>query len=233
MALTPQNNEAFLREVDDELRREQLATVWQRYGRWIVAAVVAALVVFAAVLYWQHRQTVAAGKEGETLQQAYDALGSGQEAKAAAPLSQLATSKSDGYRAAAIFTQADILLQKNDLKGAAAKFATVAQDGSMAEPFRDLALIRQTSAEYDTLAPAVVVQRLSSLAVPGNPWHGSAGELVAVAYLRQNKRDAAARVFAAMARDRQVPRSLRQRAVQMASVLGTDVGDVMKELTTR
>ena len=33
MALTPQNSEAFMREVDDAVRQDQLLTFWQRYGR--------------------------------------------------------------------------------------------------------------------------------------------------------------------------------------------------------
>src|SRR3546814_20762034 len=73
--------------------------------------------------------------------------------------SPLAASEIDGYRAIARFTDADILLQKNDLKGAAAKFASIAQDQSLAESFRDLALIRQTAAEYDSLKPDVVISR--------------------------------------------------------------------------
>src|SRR3546814_1541115 len=53
------------------------------------------------------------------------------------------------------------------LKGAAAKFASIAQDQSLAESFRDLALIRQTAAEYDSLKPDVVISRLRGLAVKG------------------------------------------------------------------
>ncbi|MDR6788600.1 hypothetical protein J2Y58_001960 [Sphingomonas sp. BE138] len=219
MALTPQNNEAFLREVDDELRRDQALHVWRRYGKALIAALVIALAAFAAFLFWQHRQEQAAGREGEQLQSAYDALAANDAASAAAPLATLAQSKRDGYRVMAIFTQADVLLQKNDLKGAAARFASVAQDASAAQPFRDLALIRQTSAEFDTLKPEVIVERMRPLAVVGNPWLGSAGELMAAAYLQQGRRDLASQVFARIAADAQVPRSLRQRAVQMAGVL--------------
>ncbi|PZQ62733.1 MAG: hypothetical protein DI544_00530 [Sphingomonas taxi] len=221
MALTPQNNEAFLREVDEELRREQAIHVWRRYGRAIVAALVIALAAFAGFLFWQHRQEQAAGREGEQLQQAYDALAANDTRGAAAPLAALAQSSRDGYRVLAIFSQADVLLQKDDLKGAAAKFASVAGDTSVAQPFRDLALIRQTSAEFDTLAPQAVVERLRELTGAGNPWLGSAGELVAAAYLREGRRDLAAQVFARMAASDDVPRSLRQRAVQMAGVLDT------------
>jgi hypothetical protein len=67
-----------------------------------------------------------------------------------------------------------------------------------------------------------VIQRLKPLAVSGNPWFGSAGEMVAIAYLKQQKPELAAPVFAAMAKDQQVPRSIRSRATQMAGALGVD-----------
>lgn len=219
MALTPQNNEAFLREVDEELRRDQALHVWRTYGRILIAAVVLALAAFAGFLFWQHRQNEAAGREGEQLQKAYDDLGAGDVKGASAQLATLAQSKRDGYRALALFTRADIQLQKNDLKGAAATFATVAGDASLAQPFRDLALIRQTSAEFDALKPDVVVERMRPLAVSGNPWLGSAGELMAAAYLRQGRRDLAGQTFARIAEDDGVPASLRQRAVQMAGAM--------------
>lgn len=222
MALTPQNNEAFLREVDEELRKDQAAALARRWGLVIAAVVALGLVIFAGYLFWQHRQREAAGREGEQLQMVWDNLAANQNAKAAPALAELAKSDSDGYRAIALFTQADLLLQKDDLKGAAAKFGAIAADESLAEPFRHLALIRQTTAEFDTIKPDQVVARLRGVAVPENPYFGSAGELVALAYLKQNKRDLAGRLFGQMAQDENVPASIRQRAVQMAGVLGVD-----------
>lgn len=229
MALTPQNNEAFLREVDEELRKEQATALWRRWGRIIVAAVVLGLAIFAGVLFWQHQQREAAGREGEQLQAAYDDLAAQRTEKAAAPLATLAQSDSDGYRAIALFTQADLLLQKNDLKGAAAKFAAIAADASLAQPFRDLALVRQTNAEFDTIKPEAVIERLRAVAVPDNAYFGSAGELVAMAYLKQGKRDLAAKLFGQIASGDRVPPTLRQRAVQMAGVLGVDAVPAMQE----
>lgn len=221
MAVTPQTNQAFLREVDDELRRDQLVSVWERFGRWIIAGIVAALALFAGILWWQHHREVVAGEEGERLQQAYDALGAQQPAKAGPILADLAQSHRDGYRALALFTQADLLLQKNDLKGAAAKFGAIASDTGLASPFRDLALIRQTSAEFDTIKPAVVVERLRPLAAKGSPWLGSAGELVAIAYIREGRTDLAGTLFGQIAADPNVPPTLRQRAVQMAGTMAS------------
>lgn len=223
MAVTPPpSNNVFIREVDDELRREQLLTFWQRRGRWVIAAIVVGLALFAGYLFWQHHRETVSARQGEQLQAAFDALGNKQFAKAGQGLAPLAADGRDGYKALAIFTQADLLLQKNDLKGAAAKFASVANDASLAKPFRDLALVRQTAAEYDGLKPAVVVERLRPLAVKGSPWLGSAGEMVAVAYLNEGRRDLAGTLFAQIAAGEDVPATIRQRAVQMAGVLGVD-----------
>ncbi len=222
MALTPQNNEAFLREVDDELRRDQMMTFWERYGRWTIAGIVVALAAFAGFLYWQHRQTEAAGVQGEQLQTAYDALGNSQPDQAATTLAPIAASNRDGYKALALMTQADILLSKQQDKAAAAKFAGIVADTSIAQPFRDLALIRQTTAEFDALKPQVVIERLRPLAVVGNPYFGSAGELVAMAYLNSGRKDLAGQMFGQIAKDETVPETIRQRAVQMAGSMGVD-----------
>ena len=220
LAVPPNTDNAFLREVDEELRRDELANAWRRYGVALVAAIVAGLAVFGGWLYWQHRTADQAGAQGEQLLAAYEKLGTDDLAKAQPALAELAQSRSDGYRAMARFTQADLLLKNKDNKGAAARFAEIAADGSVAQPFRDLALVRQTSAEFDTLKPQVVVDRLRSLAVKGNPWFGSAGELVGTAYIQMNRADVARTLFGQMASDEQVPNSIRQRAIQMATAIG-------------
>ena len=105
------------------------------------------------------------------------------------------------------------------------KFGEVARNEDYAQPFRDLALVRQTAAEFDALQPQVVIDRLRTLAVPGNAYFGSAGEMLAAAYLRTGKRAEAGRLFGQIARGSDVPDSLRQRAVQMAGLLGVDAID--------
>lgn len=224
LAVTPNSDQAFLREVDEELRRDQLASFWTRYGRWLIVALGVALIAFGGVLYWRKAQADAAARQGEQLQQAYDDIGD-KPADSAKSLATLSASGRAGYRAVARFTQADVLLQKNDLKGAAAKLGEIVADPGAAQPFRDLALVRQTSIEFDTLKPEVVISRLRALAIKGNPWFGSAGEMVAAAYLRMNRRDLAGALFGQIASDEGVPATLKQRAVEMAGVLGVDAID--------
>ncbi|MGN7158604.1 tetratricopeptide repeat protein [Sphingomonas sp. SAFR-052] len=225
MALTPQNNDAFIREVDDEMRREQMSAIGRRYGLWIIGAVLLALAAFGGWTWWQHHQTSLAAEQGEQLATALDEIAQGRVAQGTAEVAKLTTSDRDAVRATALLTQADLLLSKNDQKGAAAAFGKVAADESLAQPFRDMALVRQTAVEYDSLQPQQVIDRLRGLADKGSPWLGSAGEMVAVAYLRQNKLQQAGQTFALIAQTDGVPQSLRARAVQMAGSLGVDAVD--------
>jgi hypothetical protein len=229
LAVTPNTDEAFLREVDEELRRDELASIWTRYGRWFLLAIVLGLATLGGTIYWRYHQNQVAGAEGEKLQKVYDDLVAQNFTAAKAPLDELAASKIAGYRALARFSQADLLLHKDDLKGAAAKFAEIAGDTTIGQPFRDLALIRQTSAEFDTLNPQVVVDRLRPLAVQNSPWFGSAGELLGAAYLRMNKPDRAAGIFKQMASDETVPESIRQRVSKVAETLGAQAPDHAEE----
>ena len=224
LAITPPNNDVFMREVDEEVRREQMMEFGRKYGAWIGFLVVLFLVVLGGSIYWRYHKQQVAGQQGEAFQAAIGNLGQGNVKAADAPLAKLATSHADGYRAMAQFTQADILLKNKDAKGAAAKFAAIANDGSLDQPFRDLALIRQTSLQYDDLKPQQVIDRLKPLAVKGNAWFGSAGEMVAIAYMRLNQRAQAGKLFSQIAQDQTVPDSLRQRAVQMAALLNGDTG---------
>src|SRR3546814_16999397 len=74
--------------------------------------------------------------------------------------------------------------QTGDLKAAAALMAKVAGDTSVDQSLRDLALVRQTAFEFDTLKPAAVIARMTPLAEANDPpssWFTSGAELSAIA----------------------------------------------------
>jgi len=222
LASKPPTSDTFMREVDDALRQDRALGIWQNYGRSIVIGLIVALIALAGYLYWQSRQRAAAGVEGEKLSQALDDLAAEKTLGLKPTLETLTTANSVGNRAAAKLTLAAMALQKGDTKGAAAQFGAIASDTSLAQPYRDLALVRQTATEFDTLKPETVIARLKPLAISGNPWFGSAGEMVGIAYMRMNKPDLAGATFAALARDENVPDTIRSRVVQLAGVMGID-----------
>jgi hypothetical protein len=223
LAIKPKDNESFYREVDEELRRDQVRSYWERYGKLAIAGAVLLLALLAGILWWNNQRQVKAGEKGSQLISAFDEISAGNKAAALPKLDALEKTGTSGYRAAAILTRADLAIEENKLEQAAALFKQVAEDTKLDETYRNLALVRQTHVEYDKLPPQAVVDRLKPLAVAGNPWFGSAGEMVGIAHLKLNRPAEAARIFAALAKDKQVPESVRSRAGQMAGSLGVDV----------
>lgn len=221
MAVPPKTDEAFLREVDEELRRDQIAGVWTNHGRLILGLIIGGLLIFAGVLGWRHWSNSKAEDQAVKLQTALDSIATNKPAEAAPALAELEASGVPGYSAAARMTEANQLYTSGKIKEAAAKFSAIAGDTTLAQPVRDYALIRQVNIDFDTLAPQVIIDRLKPLAVKDSAWLGSAGEMVAMAYLKLGKPAEARVMFKTIAETETVPESIRTRAVQ-----GVDAVDV-------
>ncbi|WP_299329263.1 tetratricopeptide repeat protein [Parasphingopyxis sp.] len=211
-----------MREVDEEVRKEQAVFFWERWGKWIAGLVIIGLAAFGGWLYWSNQQTAAAEAETEQLAQLLEDLNEGTPDDVDETLAALAESRRPIIRAEAMLTQAALALQNGDEETAVERFGAIAADDGLPQQFRDLALIRQTAIEFEDMEPQAVIDRMAGLAQPGNPWFGSAGELTAVAMMRQGNNDQAGAMFAQIANDEMVPQTLRTRAVQMAGVLGVD-----------
>jgi hypothetical protein len=227
LAEPPEYNETFLREVDENLRRDQLRDFGKRYGGWLIAAIALFLIASGGFIWWQQHNVQLSQKHVEQLAEIFKDIGSGDTSAAPKQLDDLSQSSSKGVRATAMFTRAALAIQQNDLKLATAKYREIAGDSSLPQPYRDAALIRQTALEFDSLQPQQVISRLEPLAKPGNPWFGSAGEMTALALIKQGQPAQAAQLFAALARDRSVPDAIRARSVQIASTLGVDVSTAL------
>lgn len=215
----------LMREVDEAVRQDQLSEFVKKYGLALGAAFVLGLGGFGAYLAWNNHQNSGLEEKTDQLVQAFDQLETNNTDAAEKALAALEGDSSEAGTAIAKLTRAGILLGKGNTAEAAKLFEEVAADSSTPGPYRDLATVRAVAAQYDTLKPQEVVDRLSPLAKPGNPWFGSAGELVAMAYLQLNKPDLAGPLLASIAKDNAVPETLRSRVRQMAGVLGVDAID--------
>lgn len=222
MALPPDSSDTFVREVEENIRRDQAQEFARKYGSWLIGGVVLFLAAVAGWIYWQNRQLEKAAVQSEQLSQIYADIGAGKTGDVQQRLDQVARDGGGLVRATALFTSASAALERGDRGQALARYRAARDDRGLPEPYRDIALIRLTTLEFDSLKPEEVIARLQPLAKPGNPWFASAGELTAMAYLKQGKRLDAGRLFAAVAADPQAPETVRSRAVQIAGTLGVD-----------
>lgn len=227
MALPPDPTESFVREVDENLRRDQMRDAAKRYGKWAIAAAVLFLAAIGGYLYWQERQAKDAETGTEQFAQALSDISSGNDKAASANLAKLTDSDAPALSAGARLTTAALALEKGDRKTATATYNAIAADKDLAQPYRDLALVRATALEFDSLKPDEVIARLQPLTQPGNAFFGSAGEMTGMALLAKGQKAAAGQLFAKIAADKGVPDSLRSRAVQVAGTLGVDASASM------
>lgn len=251
MALPPQNEQSrnsklaerdaaqqdvLLREVDEAVRQDELEGLARRYGKVAAIALVLGILGFGGYLWWNSHREGQMEEQSELLVTSLDKLDAGQVGRANEDLAPLAE-QSGGAAVAAKLTRAGIALQDGKPAEAVAIYDAVAADGDAPQPYRDLAAVRSVAAQFESLPPQQVVDRLKALAVPGNPWFGSAGELVAMAYIKQGKPELAGPLLGAIAKDEDVPESLRSRTRQLAGLLGVDaiedVDATLQELQQR
>jgi hypothetical protein len=211
--------------VDENLRRDQLRDFFKKNGSLLFVAVILFLVASGGFIWWKQHQAERSEAQVEKLASIYQDIGKGNSSQAPQQLDELSKSGSKAVRASALFARAALALQQNDTRLATATYKSIAADSGLPAPYRDVALIRQTALEFDQLQPQEVISRLEPLAKPGEPWFGTAGEMTALAMIKQNKRQEAAQLFAAIARDKGVPDTIRARAMQVAGSLGVDASD--------
>lgn len=225
MALSPTNDAALLQEVDEAVRKDQLDTIMQRYGRWIIGGVFAALLAFGGYLYWSHHQETVRGERAEELLAAFEKAGTNQPTAATNELKKIEAGDDAAYRAAALIEQGNMKAAAGDLKGAAAIMAKVAADTKLDPAMRDMALIRQTALEFDTLKPEAVIARMKLMVDAKDPVSSlfpSAAELSAIAHYQLGQFDQAGALYGRIAKLPDTPKTLLSRSVQMAGMLGVD-----------
>ena len=224
MALAPgETSESFIREVDENLRRSKAENFAKAYGRWLVAAAILFLAAVAGYLYWQNRQAEQAAANSEAFSAILTDLSKPQQGNAGQRLDALAAKSNDSMGAAALMTRAALALQGGDRPTAIARYRGVAANEGVPQAYRDAATLRLAQLEFDTLKPDEVIARLQPLAIKGNAWFGSAGEMTALAMLKAGRRAEAARLLAAVAAEPTVPAPLRARAEQLAGGLSIPV----------
>lgn len=228
-ATSDPRDDAFIREVDEAYREDELKRFFRRYGRWLLLAVGASLAALGGWLWWQAEQARGAEALSEQFQAALDKVESGSTTEAVASLEEIAKSGNASYRSLAAFSQAGIALNGGDAERAAALFKGVADDPAAAQPLRDSATMKYLRVEFDKLPPADVLKRVEPYLAGDSPWFPVAGEIAALAHVKAGAPDKAGPLFYRIAADERTPQSLRARAEQMAAALGQDVTKIASE----
>jgi hypothetical protein len=205
-------------EIDEDVRRDQLKKLWERYSIYIVAG---ALLIIAAVGGWrgyQYLEGKKAAEAGAAFDKAVELAEQNKHAEAEAAFTDLAAKAPSGYRLLARL-RAAAEAAKGDPQAAAKLYDDIAADRSVGAPEQDLAKIRAAGLLLETTSYPNMLQRLEPATAPGATFRHTARELLALSAWRANDAAAARKWLDMIANDGETPPSQRSRAEALQALL--------------
>lgn len=213
------SEESLIREVEEEVRKEQLKRLWDRFGVYLLGLCLAVILVVGGAKLWQYFERQKAFAAGQHYVEAMQLADEGKNDEANAAFVALAQSGSTGPRSLAILQEAAIKIAKDDVPGAVAAYDIVSADTSAAAPLRDLARVRAAYLLVDTAPLDDLQRRVGTLNAEGNPWRNSAREILALGAYRNGELDTANELLADIVGDPRASMSSRQRAQILLSIV--------------
>jgi hypothetical protein len=211
-------------EVDEEVRREQLKKLWERYGHYLVALAVLIVLVVAGWRGYEYWQTKKAAEAGAAFEAAMTLSEQGKHEEAAAAFAKIAAEGTSGYRALARLREAAELAQR-DPQAAVKLYDEIAADRGVGPVVQDLAALRAAMILVDSAPYEELRRRLEPLAERDRPFRHSAREILALSAWRSGDLAAAQRWFDMITADPDTPTGTRQRIdVLMALVASQGKG---------
>jgi hypothetical protein len=205
-------------EIDEDVRRDQLKKLWERYSIYIVAG---ALLIIAAVGGWrgyQYLEGKKAAEAGAAFDKAAELAEQNKHAEAEAAFTDLAAKAPSGYRLLARL-RAAAEAAKGDPQAAAKLYDDIAADRSVGAPEQDLAKIRAAGLLLETTSYPNMLQRLEPATASGATFRHTARELLALSAWRANDAAAARKWLDMIANDGETPPSQRSRAEALQALL--------------
>ena len=219
MADDDRTTDQFIREVDEELRRDQLTELWKRFGTLIIAVCVAVVAITAGYngwVWWQEKQAAEAGDRYLAALQSID----GEDTEMARlALQEIATSGPGGYAMLARLRTAALAAQSGDTSTAMTGFDAIADNSGADQTIRDLARLRAALIALDTGDLDGAENRVETLAEAGNPWRHAAREILGTAAYARGDLTGARERFATIQSDVEAPADARSRAGLMLSLI--------------
>ena len=205
-------------EVDEDVRRDQLKRLWDRYSIYIVAA---ALLVVAAVGGWRGYQYLEAKKAaaaGAAFDKAIELSEQNKSAEAEAAFNSLVATAPSGYRMLARLRAAAEVAAR-DPQAAVKLYDDISNDRSIGALEQELARVRAAGLLVDTATYPTMVQRLEPSTAPQATFRHTARELLALSAWHANDTTAARKWLDLIANDAETPPGLRSRAEALQALL--------------
>ena len=208
----------IFQEVDEEVRRDQLKKLWQRYGNFVIAGcvlIVAAVGAWRGYEWWQAKK---ASEYGAAFENAITLAEAGKHQEAEAAFAKLAADGTAGYRGLARLREA-AELARTDKSAAVKTYDEIAADKSAGQVIDDLAGVRAGILLVDTAPYSEIRERLEPLTAAGRTFRHTARELLALSAWKAGDMTAARQWTDMIITDPQSPQGTRSRAEVLSELI--------------
>jgi len=214
--------DALIREVNEELREEQMMKLWKRYGGYAIGVAILVVAIVAGYQGWKQYTTNTRLEEGERFYAASQLAGMDNADAALSAFQSLAADASTGYGVLSSFQAAALKADAGDMSGAAALYVQIANENSADTAVSGLASVMGAALEinaggYDR---AALEQRLQAISGDDQPYRFSARELLGLIALDAGDVASARAQFDQLSTDAAAPQSMAQRARDIVQSLG-------------
>ncbi|WP_117193566.1 tetratricopeptide repeat protein [Rhizobium terrae] len=206
------NDDSFIREVNEELRSDQMKYAWNRFRPLVIAVVV--LIVGGAIAregykYWD---THTSSQSGDRFLAALKLANENKPDEALAAFEALEKDGTGAYPVLAKLRAGSVQQARGDTTAAIATFSAVGSDAKAPQAMRDLAKMRAAWLLIDTGTYDQVSAQVQAMANPGNPLAASAREALGLAAYKAGDMKKAKEWFQQIANDASTPRNIANRA---------------------
>jgi hypothetical protein len=208
----------IFQEVDEEVRREQLKKLWERYGGYLIAACIAVVIGIGAWRGYEWWQAKQAAQSGAAFEQAVTLAETGKHQEAAAAFAKLSADGTSGYRVLARLREA-AELATTDRKAAVGAYDAITTDNRVGQVIQDLASVRAGLLLVDSASYAEILRRLEPAAGADRAFRHSAREILALSAWKAGDMSAARRWTETIMGDPQTPPGQRSRAEMLSELI--------------
>ena len=212
-------DESLFREVDEEVRRQQLENLWKRWGNLIIAGVVVVFAGVAGFKGWQYYEQRKAEEGAATYFAALRLDAGGKADEAAKQLSMLAAGPHAGYALLARLEEAANLGQTGKTAEAVKAYDAIAADPNLDPGTRNAVRVRAAILLVDTAPVADLTKRVGDLNTPESAWRNEAREILGLAAYRAGDYLSADKFMNEILSDPEAPTNMQQRAMALVSLL--------------
>lgn len=214
-------DDVLLKEIETDLKNEQMKSLWDKYGLFIIIAV--ALALTAAVSFETFKAW--SNKRNQELSNAYAVAVSlqnqGRFDESLGILDNLAKSSHEVYADAAKLQIANIYFEQNKNDQALDVLRNLAEKRSANPQMRDVATIKLASYLLDSDTPSIQIQALlEPLAKEDGSWANIAHELLAMLAIRDGDMKKAQAEYTKIVNSASATDALKARAQDMVTIIG-------------